>query len=362
MPQTGNRVIICTYEDRPTDLVGLQLLVASLGRHVPGVPIHVACPAPGEALARWLRARPGVTLDESRDDRLRGWNVKAGLLRRLLDAGHDDVLWIDADVIVTGDFRPLIPDATTLVATEELCANGPKENRQRTEGWNLPVGRALPALVNSAFLRVTPAHRPLLDAWIELLRTPAYEQAQRIPFEQRPPHMISDQDVLSALLGARDFAELPVKFIARGREIIHDISGGYTPVDRVANVFRPMPPLVHAQGYKPWRYPDAPSPLREPSRWYRFTQVDCSPYPHIARQYRDELAAFPSYLEVRSLPGKLLRAMTFDNMHLHGLAYAAVDGAARRLHRGRLLARRAVGRAKQLLGRGRDQKNAISST
>src|SRR5438045_2971520 len=91
-------MIICTYEDRPTDLVGVQLLVSSLARHLPGASIHVACPTPPPELAAWLRARPGVTLDETRDERLRGWNVKAGLLTRLLDAGHDDVIWIDSDV------------------------------------------------------------------------------------------------------------------------------------------------------------------------------------------------------------------------------------------------------------------------
>src|SRR5450432_3853927 len=115
-------MIICTYEDRPSDLVGVQLLVSSLPRHVPGVPVHVACPAPGAELASWLRASPGVTLDETHDDRLRGWNVKAGLLTRLLDAGHEEVLWIDSDVIVAGDFRSLIPDATSLVVTEELSS------------------------------------------------------------------------------------------------------------------------------------------------------------------------------------------------------------------------------------------------
>jgi hypothetical protein len=342
-------MIICTYEDRPSDLVGVQLLVSSLARHVPGVPVHVACPAPGAELARWLRASPGVTLDETRDDRLRGWNVKAGLLTRLLDAGHEEVLWIDSDVIVAGDFRSLIPDATSLVVTEELSSHGPKEARLRTEGWNLPVGRALPHIVNSAFLRVTRAHRPLLDAWIALMLTDAYQEAQRLPFAQRPTHMISDQDVLCALLGAQAFAHLPVTFLARGRDIIHDISGGYTPLQRLANLFRPMPPLVHAQGAKPWRYPDVPRLLREPARYYRFTQVESSPYTHVARAYRSVLPSFPEFLEVRSLPAKVAGALAFGNPHIHGLAYAIVDEATLRLHRARLLAMRASRRATRAL-------------
>jgi hypothetical protein len=343
-------MLLCTYEDRPDDLIGVRLLVSSLGRHVPGVPVHVACPSPDAELARWLRGRPNVTLDTSRDDSLRGWNVKAGLLLRLLDAGHPEVTWIDSDVIAAGDFRPLVSDATSLIVTEELCRNGPKENRLRTEGWGLPVGRALPHLINSAFLRVTQAHRPLLLAWIALMKTDAYQASQRVPFEQRPIHMISDQDVLSALLGAQEFAHLPVKFFARGRDIIHDIKGGYAPSHRIANLFRPMPPLVHAQGTKPWRYPDKPPLLREPGRYYRFTQVEGSPYPYVAREYRAELrelSEFPPFLEVRSLPGRAVAGLVRHNLHLHGLPQALVDNGLDQLHHARKLLERVVRRVQR---------------
>jgi hypothetical protein len=343
-------MLICTYEDRVDDFVGLRLLVSSLGRHVPQIPVHVACPAPDPALERWLRARPNVTLDATSDQGLRGWNVKAGLLMRLLEQGHPEVTWIDSDVIVAGDFRSLIPDDTSMIVTEELCRNGPKENRLRTEGWSLPVGRALPSLVNSAFVRVTREHLPLLAAWIALLKSDSYRAAQRLPFEQRPIHMIGDQDVLGALLGSREFSHLPVKFLARGREIIHDIRGGYAVSDRIANVFRPMPPLVHAQGAKPWRYPEKPRFLREPTRYYRFTQVESSPYPHLARLHRDDLGPlFPPFLEVRSLPGKLAGFVFRQNPHLQGLPQAVLDAGFDQLQHARSLTGRVVRRARRLL-------------
>ena len=119
-------MLICTSEDRAPDLIGVKLLVSSLARHLPMVPVHVACPTPGAELETWLRHRPNVTLDMTRDESLAGWNAKAGLLLRLLDAGHREVIWIDADVIVAGDFRSLVPSDTSLIVTEELSRNGPK--------------------------------------------------------------------------------------------------------------------------------------------------------------------------------------------------------------------------------------------
>ncbi|HEX3698275.1 MAG TPA: hypothetical protein VH374_23085 [Polyangia bacterium] len=336
-------MLICTYEDRPADFIGVKLLVASLGRHLPDVPIHVACPAPDEGLRKWLLGRPNVVLDTAAAPGLRGWNVKAGLLLRLIDAGHREVIWIDSDVIVAGDFRPLIADTTSVIVTQEKCWNGPKDNMLRTRGWNLPVGRKLPDLINSAFLRVTSEHRPLLLAWIALMKTEIYQEAQTMPFERRPIHLISDQDVLGAVLGSQEFAHLPVRFLARGRDIIHDFQGGYSASDRISNLFRAMPPLVHAQGHKPWRFPDKPRLIREPRHYYRFTQVESSPYSYLARQYRHALPEFPAFFEVRSLPGKMLGALSLHNLHIHGLPHALLDRGVDRIDRLKALARRFVG-------------------
>jgi hypothetical protein len=350
-------MVVCSYEDRRSDLVGLRLLVSSLGRHLPGVPVVVGCPEPGAELERWLRARPGVTLDKTRDARLGGWNVKAGLLARLLEAGHEEVLWIDSDVVVARDFRGLVTDATSLVATEEISRGGARESRARAEGWGLPVARELPALVNSAFLRVTRAHAPLVAAWIALLQSPAYEAAQALPFAARPKHMISDQDVLTALLCSRDFVHVDVKLLARGRDVIHDINGGYPATARIANLFRPMPPLVHAQGLKPWRFEDKPALLREPSRYYRFVQAECSPYRYVARQYDDGLGERPAFFEVRSLAARVVGLLMGGNPHLHGLPHAVIEGVRIRAE---LAAERAARAASLVTGRVRALARAAS--
>jgi hypothetical protein len=317
-------MLICSYEDRPSDIVGLKLLVCSLARHVPDVAIHLCCPDPPDSFRRWLAARPGVVLDQTVDPALMGWNAKPALLLRLLDAGHDNVIWMDSDLIVARDFRGLLKDEDSLVVTAEMAWNHRQEVQQRTRAWNLPLGRSSPTMVNSAFLRVTPHHRPLLQAWAGLLRTREYQDGQQIPFETRPPHVLGDQDVLGALLGAAEFEDLAVQYLARGSEIIHDISGGYHPLDRLANIVRPMPPLVHAQSYKPWRFPVEPALLREPGRYYNFMHVETSPYRHVARQYRAELDEDLPWLEVRSLLGKAAVALALGNPHMSGFLQSVV--------------------------------------
>ena len=53
-----------------------------------------------------------------------GWNVKPQAIMRLLDAGFDEVIWIDSDMFVTRDIRPLLDalDEAVFVATEHTCS------------------------------------------------------------------------------------------------------------------------------------------------------------------------------------------------------------------------------------------------
>ena len=47
-----------------------------------------------------------------------------------------------------------------------------------------------------------PDHLPMLEAWRGLLADPRYIEAQAAPWHERPLHLLSDQEVLTALLGA----------------------------------------------------------------------------------------------------------------------------------------------------------------
>ena len=317
--------VICAYEDRSGHLIGAKILVSSVARHLPDVPVHLTCPAADESLRSWLRRYPGVHLEQGAELRGQGWDVKPTLLLKILEAGHDSAIWIDTDIVVTGDFRSKIKNSTAFIVAEEDYWNGRKENELRTRGWNLPVGRRLRRLVNSGFIRATRAHIPLLKAWKQLMASPEYQTARLLPFAKRPMHMLTDQDVLASLLGSDEFADVEVQFFRRGREIIqHSAANGYAPVHRVANLVRGAPPLVHSQAAKPWMFEDVPSLLKDPRSFLTFMHLETSTYCHYARTYSDDLGALPDYLRIRSLPGRISNFFSGGNPHLRGLTQATM--------------------------------------
>ena len=56
-------MIFATYEDRPDCLIGLKILVRSLGRHLPEARIRIWCPTGDPAFAafrRWLGTQPNA--------------------------------------------------------------------------------------------------------------------------------------------------------------------------------------------------------------------------------------------------------------------------------------------------------------
>jgi hypothetical protein len=339
-------LVVCCYEDRVAELIGVKLLVRSVIRNAPGVPIHLCVPDAPIEFQRWVARQPHVELEQKRDATLNGWSAKPVLLLRMLDAGHDEAVWLDSDLLVAGDFRRLVSEGDSIVVTEELCRNPLRATPLRTSGWKLAVGRRLPHLINSAVVRALPLHRELLEEWARLMRTTEYQEAQRQPFPSRPVHLISDQDVLTGLLGAQQFAHLPVRVLRRGREIIHDPHDGYHPLDRLANVFRASPVFVHAQSGRAWRYPEPPA-LSDSWRYYNYLHCETSPYGHYARQMRDELDEETPFFDVRSLYGKACWAIAGGNPHLAGFLHACMsigrseaDRAMSQVGRGARLVRR----------------------
>lgn len=137
--------------------------------------------------------------------------------------------------------------------------------------------------------------------------------------------MLTDQDVLGALLGSTEFANIPVQFFRRGRDIIqHSSAQGYAPLDRIANLVRGMPPLIHSQCAKPWDFPEIPSLLAHPRQYYAFLYLENSTYLHCARQYGDVLGSLPPFLETRSWPGKVSQLLSLGNPHLRGITQSVV--------------------------------------
>ena len=319
-------VLICTAEDRPSFEPGIRLLLLSLGKHNPDLPIHVTFPGATDEFVEWVEERPKVTLVRKPITDSWGVNIKPDVLLSLLDQGHEEIVWIDSDIIVLQDISPLFENlnAETFVFTEEaLGGQGYKDEGWRARQWGLQVGRILPCAVNSGVIRVTSAHRGLLNRWRELMASKEYRDVHRADWRNRPMHMNTDQDVLTAILSSSEFANVPIKIMRRGKDIIqyyHHL--GYTVSERVSNMLGHSPKLVHSQGPKPWDHPWERVALSDLRRYFRETYLDLSPYTLAANRYKDQLNGDAHWLRSHFKLSRILRSIGFWYPPLVGLPLA----------------------------------------
>jgi hypothetical protein len=329
-------MIVCNCEDRFSELPGIELLVGSLQRHSPDLAIDVTFPGLDEATARAIGARQNVRVRTKSAWEGHGSNTKPLKMLELLDEGHAEVVWMDSDIIATKDVRELFSGVSreTLVVAQEVYWGQHQGGSHRTSSWGMEVGRALPWTANSCVVRVTEAHRDLLRAWSRLLRRPEFIEAQTKRYDERPIHLLGDQEVLSALLGSKMFAPVPLKYLKRGSEIIQQFGpGGYTVRERLGNFARGrVPALIHTQGAKPWNYDWKPV-FQNPRAWYTSLGVELSPFSRIAEGYREELRSGTAWMNRKSVAGTICKMISGNNMHLRGLPQAGLDEAVRWIRR-----------------------------
>jgi len=158
--------------------------------------------------------------------------------------------------------------------------------------------------VNSRVVGVTAAHRPLLQEWDRLLGSDEYRLAQARPWHDRPTHLFSDQDLLTALLGSSSFAGIPIRWIRRGHDIAHCIDlDSFTAAERMSNLLRrSVLPILHCQGAKPWWGPIPGDHLH----W------QISPYLLTARRFRAEYEGPMGWSEPRTRTARLHRGAFRD--------------------------------------------------
>jgi hypothetical protein len=326
------RRVYCLAEDREREEVGLRFAVASLLKACPTARAVVYRPNPSADFRRWLGGRPRAELVAELPPGASSWNCKPHTLLPLLQGDADEAVWLDSDILVTRDpshlFDPLGPDVL-LGAEESPTSPYPRGFAARTAAWGLPAGRDFPVTLNTCVLRVTRTHVPLLERWRGLLADPRYTAAQAQI--DRPMHLISDQDVLNALLGSAGFADVPVQYLRIGRGVIHCGGAvGYSLGRRLGGVFRRVPPFLHAIAGKPWwvfhpEYPKQHSPW---FTWYRRLLQETSPYVAAARRLRAEVGVPCPWLDARSPLGRGLRALGLGHFALLGLPLTAAATAA----------------------------------
>jgi hypothetical protein len=311
-------------EDRPDAEVGLRLALVSLFRHIRGTRAVAYWPCATPSFREWARRFAGLALVPHRPEGAWSWNCKPQALLPLLSGEFDEAIWLDSDVIVTRDpsplFDPISPAA--VVATEEPPGQPHPGSASLAAGWRMKPGRSYAVSLNSSVLRVCRHHIPLLQRWQQCLCDPGYVEAQQRPFSERPHHLMSDQDVLLALLGSEEFSRFPLHYLRGGREIIHCGGAlGYGVAMRFDGLRRRVPTFLHAIAGKPW-WVLTPVYRRVHSRWFTFYRrllQETSPYVREAARYRAELGLDCPWLDYRSPLGSGLRLLGFGHFALRGL-------------------------------------------
>jgi hypothetical protein len=324
-------MVICIAEDRVSEQVAVKLLITSLALHCPNVAVHLIYPPASEAFKKWLGRYKHVTLQTQAIEGASGWNVKPRVLLAALDGGHDDVWWIDSDVIVNADFRRVFGELQkdAVVATEEALYGMYRDDGYRAKAWGFEIGRTLPFTLNSSVLRFTSAHRPLLEAWQHLLEAPHYRAAQSAAAGTKPFHLYGDQDVLTALLASKQFADVPLNVLRRGKHIIQYFGpAGYTLQERIGNLVQP-PALLHCQRDKPWRRAETAPPVRKLKAYVDYLRLEASPYNLAASKHQEETGEAMPWLQTRSLGGRALRLIGLGSPALTGLPIAALYSVSR---------------------------------
>ncbi len=328
---------ICIYEDRPNAIVGVKLLLLSLRSYCPEVPVFITYALADGGFRAWARRCPQATTESDPALRGQGWNTKPLLLLRALNAGADEVVWLDSDVILSADFRPLLQRrrADEIVVAQEQYWGLYQGSSVRTGLWGLEPGRVLPFTANSGFVRVTAAHRELLNTWKDFLARPEYREAQKLqPMHCRPLHLQGDQDVLTALLGAAAFRNIPVVYLRRGREIVQSIGpAGYTIGERIRNLGSGLPPLIHGVHPKPWNVVPQRDDQKKGRNFASRISMDTSPYSWVARRYLHELEEEVPGLRIQTVAGRVLHGVALGNPTLSGFVPAAIHSIGKRLKR-----------------------------
>lgn len=330
----------CLSEDRDMEEIGLRLALCSLRRHQPGSAAVVYRPNPSPAYRSWLGGFPKVRLVSVPPEGAGLWNCKPHAMIPLLEAGCGEVVWLDSDILLTKPCERLFgrsPREELVVVQEPPSQPQPQGTEQRTRGWRLPLGRSLPWTVNSCVIRATDRHLPLLRRWRELLSHPEYTHSQGLPVPQRPLHMLSDQEVLGALVGSAEFRDVPVRYLRSGLDVLS--AGGalaYSLADRLRGLLRPIPTFLHGQGTKPWWVLDAQS-FPHCRGWfytYRRWLQEVSPYFAEARTYHAELGGVDSkWMSYWSWFGAANRVAGLGHHAVRGLPLTAAATLAANLRR-----------------------------
>jgi hypothetical protein len=320
-------------EDRPDSEIGLRFTLASLFAADENANVVAYWPCVTEDFRTWASRFKGLRLIPRRPVGASSWNCKPNAILPLIRKEFDEAIWLDSDLLVTRDPAPLFKAVATdaVVLTEEPPSQLHVDSAILATRWGMRPGRSHLVSPNSSVLRVTRVHIPLLERWQTCLSDPYYLEAQRKPLEERPKHLLSDQDVLFALLGSEEFSSLPLRYLRGGLDVIHCGGAlGYSLRMRLAGLFRHVPTFLHAISGKPWWVLSAEY-ANVHGRWFTFYRrllQETSPYVREAKRFRAAIAMNAPWLDYHTVLGTTLRMFGLGHFALCGLPLTVAATAA----------------------------------
>jgi hypothetical protein len=322
--------VFCLAEDRRGAEPGLRLLLLSLAQHGGGTPTFLYRPKATPAFTEWCRQFPWLELHPEAPPDGFDWNCKPQALLPLMARGFDEVVWLDSDLLLNrsldGVLNGLDP-ATLLLAQDSKATNvGEYSVGSRTRAWGWSVARDLPMTLNTCILRVTREHRALLGRWGELLCSPEYLRWAKAKLPERPVGFVSDQEVLTALLGCPEFSSVPLRILATGSEVVHCAGArSFSPGDRWRWLTGGPAYLLHATTGKPWVILAAGFGNGGGGAVTRLAQ-EVSPYVVAAREYQEQLGEPARWLDHRTVAGRALGVLGLGSTALRGLPLTLAAG------------------------------------
>lgn len=317
-------MIYVLADDRPDSEQGLRIAIASLVAY--GLEARIICykPWPSPSFDTWASRYHHLTVLAHRPDGANSWNCKPHALIPLLEAGMDQIAWIDSDMMVTSDPALVFHQypANALIVTEEPDFGKHPDAASQAEAWGWKPGNRHIKLINSSLVRATAVHLPLLKRWREALADPHYVHVQSLPFQERPRHMLSDQDVLFSLLGSYDFRHIPIVVLRGGIDVIHCGGAlGYSLGMRLSGLGKPLPTFLHAIAGKPW-WVLSDKYRQCHSAWFSFYRCilqETSPYVREAHKYRNIIDMPMPWLDRHTVLGHALNYVGLGNHALTGM-------------------------------------------
>ena len=278
----GHRRCLVTYETRFSGRLnaaaGLAVLIASLGEHMPDVPLVILHTKPCENVKKFAKKfGPQCIFKEVCESEYRRWYSKPNAISLMLNEGYERVCWIDSDILIAKNCEEILFPSNDDVVRTAQSVNGPPCNPERHRLFFGCAPKFDPGVsISSSIVSVTKNHRSIIELWQKLI-----VNGKNI-IEKNSEILFGDQEILeTAIMNISDNNIVFSPILDEVEHLICSKSIGIRGSTR--SILRKPPPLIHAPFYKPWW------PLDRAYEYGSRAYLDSVPYTVEARRFTQKI-------------------------------------------------------------------------